>query len=883
MLARMRVAGLLSIFLLISKPTLVCPQQLLTIKLPRETIYAPFSFVPEERPARPTLGLALSGGALRGIAQIGVLQALSEHDLPIDYIAGTSIGSIIGALYASGYTPEELWSIVQSLNLSGLFDDAPSRSNQFLSEKQKQSRSLLQLRMAKGKFYFPEAVTPGQKFTNLLTDLILNAPLHESDFNCLAVPLKIVATDLLTGKKIVLQNGNIIEAMRASIAVPLLLLPVEYDHSLLVDGGLLDNLPVEETRSMGADIVLAVNCTATLRSRDEMRLPWELVDQVTTIMQQEHNLEQLKKADLVLTFQSLPTMSTQSEAIDSLYESARLETQKIIPQLKTLIAQKLKEQQSSATTSFMVHRISFAGSPQLGFSELIKSQSHQSYTVADIQSNLRILYQTGYFKDVEARIEHTAKETSLIYQLSSYPELKQIILQGNTIFSDSLLLSSFTPLLGRPLNRHHARAALQQLIHHYRTAGFSLAELKSIHFNEQTGIANVEINEGKIVRIRFEGAKITKEWVLERDFLLECGDLFQHGQAKAAVDNLIGTGLFNAVTLLPQKGPSVWEVIVRLVEKKFTVLRFGSHYNRERNGRAFIEVANENLFGTSNDITLHGQYGDRDQKLSLQFNANRVFKSSLTAQFMYKDELAKRYHYQRFLNAGEYQRHSNGTFISLGMQLARLGMLSGFMRLEKINIRTLSENGLDTGNLLVNTLGINSIVDTRDYTLYPTRGKYFTFTYEVSSGKFLGADISFFKVHNQLSTYWTWKNRNTFSPRLLWGTSDLTTPFSEQYKIGGEDSFYGLRDEQWCGRNMILGSIEYRYRLPWKNYLTLYFSTRFDFGAVWENSVDVQGSDFISGRGVALSAKTPFGPLSIAYGQASNGKERLYLSAGYSF
>jgi NTE family protein len=878
-----RKIALAALILSAGIPRILQAQTLMTITLPREASYSPFSLVDEEQVIRPKLGLALSGGGLRGIAQIGVLQTLLDHDIPIDYIAGTSMGSIIGGLYASGYTPEEIWSTTQKLNIADLLNDAPSRASQFLSEKQKQSRALLQLRMADGKFFLPEAITPGQKLTGTLTDLILDAPLHDSDFNRLRIPLKIVATDLLSGQKIVLQRGNLIEAMRASIAIPLLLLPVEYEHSLLVDGGLLDNLPVEETRAMGADIVLAIDCTANLRARDDMQRPWELMDQVTTIMQQEHNHAQLEKADLVLSFKDFPASTTESETIRSLYESARAQTREIIPQLKSLIENKRRAHPHAASDPIRVQRVAFSGFTRLDYAELIDTSSNRLYRPEEIEANLTTLYETGFFRDIAARVECIDQDTTLIYDLTPYAELKQVVLLGNTVFPDSLLLDLFIPQLGHPLNRHQAREALQELIRRYRRAGYSLAEFKNIRFNEESGTALLDINEGLLARVRFEGAEITRSWVLERDFSLKRGDLFQREKARVAVNNLFGTGLFNAVTLLPQSSVEGWEVIVRLMEKKYTVLRLGSHYDMERNGRAFIELANDNLFGTSNDLTLHSQYGDRDQKISLQFNGNRLVKSYLTSEIILKKEYAKRYHYENFQGVGEYELRTSGAHFSLGMQLARLGLLSGFMRLDKINIHTLSGTGMDPGDLVVNTLGVNSVVDTRDQTLFPSRGKYYTFTYEVSSGKFLGADISFFKVQNQLSTYWTLKSRSTFSPRLIWGTSDLTTPFSEQYKIGGENSFYGLRDEEWCGRNLILGSLEYRYALPWRNYLSFYFSTRFDFGAVWKNSVEVKASDFISGRGAAVSVKTPIGPFSLAYGRASNGNDRLYFSAGFDF
>ena len=858
-------------------------QQLLTVPLPLERVTAPFSLVPEKRTIRPRVGLALSGGGLRGICQLAVLQVLSENNIPIDYISGTSVGSLVGGLYAAGYAPDELWAIIRDLNLADLLRDTPSRSNQFLAIKQRQSRAIVQLRLEGGKFFLPEAITPGHNLTTTLTDLLLNAPLHEVDFNRLRVPLKIIATDLISGKKIVLQRGNLIEAMRSSVAVPLLLLPVEYDDYLLVDGGLSDNLPVEETRAFGADIVLAVDCTANLRDREEMRAPWELADQVTTIMQQEHNRKQLEKADLVLSFRDYAAALNHSGEIVKMYQEAQRRTREIIPQLRAMLETKKAAMAPAAVRAYRCQKVAFISSLQLGFSELIPSRAGGSCTLAGIQSDLATLFDTGYFDQLEARIQLSGADTTLVYALTPYSRLNDILFYGNSAISDSLLKLPFASLLGRPLNRHMARTALEEVIRQYRRHGYSLAEYGQISFNEQTGVAHIHINEGRIADLHFEGNATTRRHVLEREFTLKRGDLFQLDQARSAVNNLYGTGLFDAVTLLPNPTPDGWELIIRLIEKKFTILRMGSRYDLERNGRFFIELADENLLGTSNDLTLHGQYGDRDHRLALQFNANRIFKSYLTNQVIIKREYARRYQYENFRGVGEYERRVSGAYVSLGTQIARLGVLSGFMRLEKINITGLSGAGYDPGDLVVNTFGITTVVDTRDRVPFPTTGKYNSFSYEVSAGQFPGAEVSYFKVQNQLTTYWTWRERSTFSPRLIWGTSDLTTPFSEQYKIGGESSFYGLRDEEWQGRNLIIGSLEYRYTLPWKNYLTIYLSTRYDFGAVWKNSIEVKGSDFISGRGAALAVKTPVGPIAIACGRSSVGKTRLYFTAGYDF
>jgi len=216
----------------------------------------PICLIPHKKLKRPKIGLALSGGGLRCIAQIGALQALKEKHIPIDFIVGTSMGSIIGGLYSAGYEPDQIWEITKTIDWKKIIFDRPQRSSQFLGEKQEGDRHIIQFRLSSFSVDIPQAVTPGHQLTRILTDLTMKAPYRSLDFDKLRTPLRIITTDLLTGKKVVIKFGELAEAMRASIAIPLLFTPVSRDRMLLSDGGILDNIPVEETRQFGADQLL---------------------------------------------------------------------------------------------------------------------------------------------------------------------------------------------------------------------------------------------------------------------------------------------------------------------------------------------------------------------------------------------------------------------------------------------------------------------------------------------------------------------------------------------------------------------------------------------------------------------------------------------------
>ncbi len=188
------------------------------------------------RPA-PRVGLALSGGGARGLAHIGVLKVLEQEGIPIHFLAGTSAGGLVGAAYAAGLSPRELEEEALRLSnprqLIGLLDRSLPR------------RGLL----------------AGQKVREYLAHRI-----GEVTFDQLRIPLAVVAVDLLEGEKVVLNEGSVLEAVRATIALPGLFTPVERDGQLLVDGGLLDNLPADVVRRMGADVVIAVDVSTDDRA-----------------------------------------------------------------------------------------------------------------------------------------------------------------------------------------------------------------------------------------------------------------------------------------------------------------------------------------------------------------------------------------------------------------------------------------------------------------------------------------------------------------------------------------------------------------------------------------------------------------------------------------
>jgi NTE family protein len=227
---------------------------------------------PEAGADRPAIGLVLSGGGARGAAHVGVIRVLEEQNIPIDCISGTSMGSIIGGLYASGMTTDELQQALLDIDWPDAFRDDPKREDRPFRRKREDEDLLIQASPGiddNGELKFPSGLIQGQKLGLILKQLTLPVAKVEN-FDELSIPFRAVATDIATGHEVVLASGDLARAMRASMSVPGAFSAVEIDGRLLVDGGMANNIPVSVVREMGADIVIAVDISTPLASREEI-------------------------------------------------------------------------------------------------------------------------------------------------------------------------------------------------------------------------------------------------------------------------------------------------------------------------------------------------------------------------------------------------------------------------------------------------------------------------------------------------------------------------------------------------------------------------------------------------------------------------------------
>lgn len=239
---------------------------------------------------RPKVGVVLSGGGAKGLAHIGVLKVLEEAGIPIDYIGGTSMGSIVGGLYAIGYTPNQLDSIVRAINWEEFLTDKVSRRNLSMVEKDEDLRYIFSFPIREKRITLPTGIVTGQNISSLFSRL--TAPTNKiKDFKQFKTPFYCVAADIEHGEAVVLKNGNLSYAMRASMAIPTVFTPEVIDDRFLLDGGLINNFPVQEMKDMGAEIIIGVDVGFRFYKRKELNSMVKIIEQSIFM----HSLEKTHK------------------------------------------------------------------------------------------------------------------------------------------------------------------------------------------------------------------------------------------------------------------------------------------------------------------------------------------------------------------------------------------------------------------------------------------------------------------------------------------------------------------------------------------------------------------------------------------------------------
>jgi NTE family protein len=245
------------------------------------------------------VGLVLSGGGAKGFAHVGVIKVLEEAGVRVDYIAGTSMGAVVGGLYAAGYNAKELDSLLRAHDLGGLVKDELPREFSSFYQKENDGKYAISLPLVKRKIELPSAVSKGQSAFNIFSQLTKHVD-QIDDFSKLPIPFFCIATDLENGEEVILDKGSLPEAIRASGSLPGLLTPVKMDGRVLIDGGIVDNFPVEKMKAKGVDYIIAVNVSGGLKDWEDLKTLPEILMQIAGFQMYNRWNEKIELSDVYI-------------------------------------------------------------------------------------------------------------------------------------------------------------------------------------------------------------------------------------------------------------------------------------------------------------------------------------------------------------------------------------------------------------------------------------------------------------------------------------------------------------------------------------------------------------------------------------------------------
>jgi NTE family protein len=372
---------------------------------------------------RPKIGLVLSGGGAKGFAHVGVLKIIDELGIPIDYIAGTSMGGLIGGFYAIGYSAVDIEKIILSQNWEELLSDNVSRNFVPIYEKKDFERYILSFPIKPKGIELPGGIVEGQNVINLFERLTIDFH-NETDFKKLPIPFICVATDLETGEPVILDKGYLPLAMRASMAIPTFFAPIEIDGKLLADGGMVNNFPVKELVDMGADIIIGVDVQAGVKSKKELKSLLDIINQTASLMALKSFKDNLKYCDIYIkpkidnytvgSFQDADSLISRGEEIARTFVPTLLDLKKKY----NLQKQNIKAYVPPCDTSkYYLKEIEFNGLNQVSNSLLagkLNFQKDSKISMHELQNGINRAYGSRYFDYVDFQMKGENEKTLLI-------------------------------------------------------------------------------------------------------------------------------------------------------------------------------------------------------------------------------------------------------------------------------------------------------------------------------------------------------------------------------------------------------------------------------------------------------------------------------------
>lgn len=763
---------------------------------------------------QPRLAVVLTGGGARGIAQIGVLRVLERNGIVPDVVVGSSFGAIIGGLYAAGYSPDSIAGIMRSIDweeVTSIGTDT-RREFQFYGQKEENDRSLLTLRFRNFSFITPTALGGSARFTSALQLLLWGSPYNTvTAFDDLRMRLRVVATDLGTGRPVVLDHGNLATAMRASATFPLRYAPVIWGlDTILVDGGLVANIPVEAARAFRPAAIIVINTTSDLAPVAELLTPWAIADQALSAAMKQRDSMLLAEARIVIT-PELSGISTFDFAdVDRLIALGEAAAERMLPALRNV---------TSAITGTDSSSDNDTGRPRL-------------------------------IRAIEQRNSNG---------LDTLPKVRTL-LEG---------------LIGTDWTDDARRAAVPRITGMLQDAGYTFASVRNLDYDGTSQTLRMTLDDGRINRINVDSRDQLRTSDVLREVAVRSGDTRSAEKLQRTLENMNASDIIADASILVSRDTIGTRIELIGRDAGNQLLRIGARVDNERYTQGSIDLVHENLFTTGVRVVIRGALSERIGNVSASLELPRIRSTLWTASvrgyssfrhvWIYQNKPGRPVDSPVPQRVGEFSEDRYGVRASAGRQLERNGVILGEFRYEQQRYRDLTAETAPSYQPLATLRGV-ARWDDRDAITFPTRGRQIDLTFE-SSILTLSNSLSFTKFTAFASTSLQLGDV-VITPSGLIGAADLTLPSAELFSLGGEDLFYGWREDQQRGRQIAVANLEARWKMPFQIFFDTYVAVRYDIGAVWERPDKIRIAEMNHGLGLRVGLDTPVGPAQFSVGRS---------------
>jgi len=775
---------------------------------------------------KPKIGLVLSGGGALGFAHIPILKAIDSLEIPIDYIAGTSMGGIASALYSIGYTGAELEYLVKNVDWNEIFTDEPDRD--LIPYFIKKDDGLYQFHFGfdNNTINPPSGLIRGQKISLFFSKLTY--PFEKiKDFDLLPIPFRCVAVDLLTANEVVLKSGSLSKAMRSTMAIPTIFNPVSWGDSLLIDGGLVNNVPVDVVKEMGADFVIAVNVGRPLKKRSELNSMFDMLEQTLVVPSIKKHEENIQNADIFIEPQLHdynPALFTNDNIDNIIVEGEnvlRSSLQKLI-ELKNDLNPSENEKRILNTVSIRVFSINILGNYSIPFKDIYEKLNivpGQLFNQDTLIAHIQHLRETNLFQSIKYKLDFIDEQRvgiQFVLKELGQPSIHRLSIKNNTT-------TSFNTI-------------------------FNLLDL-------------------------------------------QIGSIFDIDLLNERINELYSTGYFETIRyeIEPVKENAI-HLIVYVEERPQDEIHMGLHYDETYKFVGSINLIKSSLFnsGLRSETTLRIAGLTYFNSILYLPRSGNSFSLYPYAQMNYKDiplnifdESGKKF--------AIYHNRSSSIGLGIGFSINHDLDLKVEANMEFINVTPIvsppdpfySPEWKDKLTTIRSKLHFDNI----DNVFLPNRGLDLTINYEGSYIN-IGSDIKYVKGSLILDYYKTLTERTVFHFYTFNGYGEEELPGYKFHYVGGPDSFIGTERSEMGYYRLSLFRFDLRQQLRNNMFLSLIYNFTPNYGGDFY-PIDKQ---VIQGAGIGFTYNTAMGPIELIYSRGdkinnlnpSKKSNVYYLTMGFN-